>query len=151
MCTLQMCASIARFVLGAMSQFPHLYVYSRGPNFTIMGVSINLDPDAPRFASFSISSSSIGSSFTGVEGPGEAGVGVVTLFSCLKSRGNSPGPTSSHVRSNNVQPSVTILCPAATLRTAENACINSVDMNTIELITFRTNLCQQCQHTTKHN
>ena len=85
MCTLRMCASVARFVLGAMSQFPHLYVYSQGPNFIIMDVSINPDQDAPRSASCSISSSSIGSSFTGVEGPGEAGVGVVALFSCLKS------------------------------------------------------------------
>ena len=151
-CTLRMCASIARFVLGAMSQFPHLYMYSRGPNFIMIGVSINPDPDAPSSASCLISSSSMGSSFTGVEGPGpgEAGVGVVALFSCLKSWGNSPGPTSSHVRSNNFQPSATILCPAATVRTAENACIDSVDMNTIELITFHTNLYRQCRHTTKH-
>ena len=135
-----------------------LHVFSLGqcrsshtcPNFIIMGVSINPDPDAPRSASCSISSSSIGSSFTGVEGPGEVGVGVVALFSCLKSWRNSPGPTSSHIHSNNVQPSVTILCPAATLQTAENACIDSVDMNTIELITFCTNLCRQCRHTTKH-
>ena len=148
-CTLRMCASIARFVLGAMSQFPHLYIYSRGPNFIIIGVSINPDPDAPTCASCWISSSSIGSSFTGVEGPclGEAGVGVVALFSCLKSWGNSPGPTSSHVPLKQ-RPAfcATILCPAATIRTAENACIDSVNMNTIELITFRTNLCRQCRH-----
>ena len=65
-------------------------------------------------------------------------------------RGNSPGPTSSHIRSNNVQPSATILCPAATIRMAENACIDSVDINTIELITFHRNLCRQCWHRTKH-
>ena len=48
-----------------------------------MGVSMNPDPDAARSASCSISSSSsIGSVFTGVEGPGEgpgeAGVGVIS-------------------------------------------------------------------------
>ena len=154
-CTLWMCASIACFVFWGMSQFPHLYVYWWGPNLIIMGVSMNPDPDAARSASCSISSSSsIGSVFTGVEGPvggpGEAGVGVVTLFSCLKSWGNPPGPTSSHVCWNNIRPSVTILCPAATIQMAENACIDSVDMNTIELITFCTNLCWQCWHRTKH-
>ena len=146
-CTLWMCASIACFVFGGMSQFPHLYVYWWGPNLIIMGVSINPDPDTPTSATCWISSSSsIGSVFTGVEGPGEPGVGVVTLFSCLKSWGNSPGPTSSHVCLNNVQPSATILCPAATIWMAENACIDSVDINTIELITFHTHLCRQCQH-----
>ena len=115
-CTLQMCASIARFVLGAMSQFPHLYIYSRGPNFIIIGIWMNAD--MPGSAAVLTSPSSIGSVFIGDDSA--AGVGVIASFSCLRSWGNSPCPTSSHIHSNNVQPSATILCLSATLWTAEN-------------------------------
>ena len=73
-----------------------------GPQLNHYGCLNEFRSRCCRSASCSISSSSsIGSVFTGVEGPGEspgeAGVGVITLFSCLKSWGNSPGPTSSHV------------------------------------------------------
>ena len=43
-------------------------------------------------------------------------------------------------------PCMWFLKRACVKRTRENACIDSVDINTIELITFHTNLCQQCWH-----
>ena len=138
-CTLWMCASIAHFVLGAMPQFPHLYVYLRGPNLIIMGISMN--PDTPGSAScLTFPSSSISSVFTG-DGLG-VGVGGHRTLQLPQELRQLPWP---HFLTHTLEQSPALRNQSVILshlmngwKYIINTCIDSIDNNTTVTVTLHT-------------